>query len=71
MAVPATGPARLHRERLLARRNQRIRLVVPDAGSPGLRRQVCADSTRLDPDVEADALDWIEAVSDIDDDSTR
>jgi hypothetical protein len=46
-----------------------VRLVVPDARSQALRREVAAEVARLNPDDEKRALDWIEAVSEFDDEA--
>lgn len=39
-----------------------IRLTVPDARLPEVRRRIAEQSSRLDPKVEEDAMRWIEAV---------
>jgi hypothetical protein len=43
-----------------------IRLVVPDARSPSVRKRVAAEVARLEPRHEDDALTWTEAVSEFD-----
>lgn len=70
MAAPA--------ERMKAMREQRrrqglgeLRLFVPDAGSPAVRRRVAKQVAGLTRDGELDALKWIEAVSELKDDETR
>lgn len=40
-----------------------VRLVMPDARSPEVRRRIAEQVTRLDPADEQEALRWIEAVS--------
>jgi hypothetical protein len=40
-----------------------IRLIVPDARSPSVRRRIAAEVAALDPKKEEDAMRWIEAVS--------
>ena len=69
-----TGPA----ERMKAMRQRRralgmreLRLTAPDARSEGVRRRVAAQVARLRPQSEADALAWIEAVSEFDADGAR
>ncbi|TMJ05392.1 MAG: DUF3018 family protein [Alphaproteobacteria bacterium] len=51
------------RQRRPARGLREVRLVVPDARSPAVRRRVARAVARLDPERERDALQWIEAVS--------
>ena len=48
-----------------------FRLVVPDARSEAVRKRIAAQVAKLDPDSEHDALLWIEAVSEFDDDQPR
>ncbi len=48
-----------------------VRLIVPDARSEIVRRRVAASVARLDPEAEREALAWIEAVSEFDNDETR
>ncbi|MBV9553399.1 MAG: hypothetical protein JO032_11465 [Alphaproteobacteria bacterium] len=38
-------------------------MVVPDARSAEVRTRIAAQAARLNPESEADALRWIEAVS--------
>jgi hypothetical protein len=65
-----TGPAK--RTKTLRQRGLReLRLVVPDARSPAVRRRVAKQVAALDPDRECDALKWIEAVSVFDADAAR
>jgi hypothetical protein len=70
MAAPA--------ERMKAMRQRRrrqglreLRLVVPDARSPTVRRRIAAQVAKLNPQSERDALLWIEAVSEFDADQPR
>ena len=65
MAAPA--------ERMKAMRNRRrrdglreLRLFVPDARTDAIRRRVALEVSRLRPEAEREALDWIEAVSEFD-----
>lgn len=48
-----------------------IRLIVPDARSKAVRDEVAAQVARLDPRHEDDAVAWIEAVSEFDNDPER
>lgn len=48
-----------------------IRVVVADARSAAVRRRIARQSARLSPADENDALRWIEAVSEFDDDAVR
>jgi hypothetical protein len=61
------------RERRRERGLRELRLIVPDPRSEKVRRRVADAVARLDPDSERDAMLWIEAVSefDNDDDDTR
>jgi len=43
-----------------------VRLVLPDARLDATRRRIAAQVARLDPAAEEDAMRWIEAVSDFD-----
>jgi Antitoxin MazE-like len=64
-----TGPAK--RTKTMRQRGLReLRLVVPDARSPAVRRRVAKQVAKLDRDHELDALKWIESVSEYDGDST-
>jgi hypothetical protein len=59
------------RERRQARGLRELRLIVPDARSAEVRRRVAEQVARLDPEHEREALLWIEAVADFDDDPPR
>jgi hypothetical protein len=70
MAAPA--------ERMRALRESRrrqglreLRLIVPDARSPAVRRRLAKEVAAFSQANEKDALDWIEAVYMLDDDETR
>jgi hypothetical protein len=54
------------RERRRALGLRELRLLIPDARSPSVRRRIAAQVERLNPCDEADALNWIETVSDFD-----
>jgi hypothetical protein len=64
-----TAPAermKMMRDRRRARGLREVRLVVPDARSQTVRQRVAIEVAGLDPDGERTALDWIEAVSELD-----
>jgi hypothetical protein len=48
-----------------------VRLVVPDARSEAIRRRVSNQVARLSAADEREALDWIESVSEFDNDAPR
>lgn len=58
-----------NRQRSAGRRE--VRIVLPDARLALVHERVAASVANLDPQDEDDALRWIEAVSDFDDDSSR
>ena len=67
--VTPVSPAERMRAMRLRRRGlaeREIRLTVPDARSDAVRARIADAVARLDPAGEADALAWIEAVSDFD-----
>jgi hypothetical protein len=59
------------RERRGARGLREVRLIIPDARLPSVRRRIAAQVARLDPESEREALDWIESVSEFDADPSR
>ncbi|MCC7047908.1 MAG: hypothetical protein IT562_14440 [Alphaproteobacteria bacterium] len=59
------------RDRRKAGGRRELRLVVPDARIRSVRRRIAAQTARLDPAQEREALSWIEAVSAFDDDGRR
>jgi hypothetical protein len=64
-----TAPAermKAMRERRRRRGLRELRLVVPNPRLQSVRRRVAAQVLRLDPPVEADALGWIEQISEFD-----
>jgi len=67
MAEPAER-MKMMRQRRQMRGLRELRLVVPDARSEEVRRRVAAAVARLNPENERDALRWIEAVSEFDND---
>lgn len=70
MAAPAERmKAMRHRRRTVGLRE--IRLVVPDARSETIRRRISEQVARLNAADERDALDWIESVSEFDNDAAR
>jgi hypothetical protein len=48
-----------------------VRLLVPDARSETVRRRIAEQVARLNAADEREALDWIEAVSEFDNDAAR
>ena len=60
---------RIRREQLRKLGLRELRLVVPDPRSEIVRRRVAAAVASLSADNERDALRWIEAVSEFDDDA--
>jgi hypothetical protein len=57
------------RRRQLAYRE--VRLSIPDARAEAVRRRVAEQVSQLSQQSEAEALAWIEAVSEFDVDATR
>jgi len=51
------------RERRRAKGLREVRLVVPDARDPAVRARVAEEVRKLNPEHEAEAMRWIEAVS--------
>jgi len=68
MAEPAER-MRAMRQRRRARGLRELRLVVPDARSKAVRRRIAAQVAHLDREDEEEALKWIEAVSEFDNDA--
>jgi hypothetical protein len=65
-------------ERMKAMRDRRrvqgyreLRLMLPDARSEDVRRRVAEQVASLNPKSEAEAMAWIEAVSEFDTDGAR
>ena len=54
------------RERRRAQGLRELRMFIPDARSPAVRRRVAREVARLNRAAETDALRWIEAVSEFD-----
>ena len=65
MSEPAERMRQM-RERRLKRGLRELRLVVSDSRLPSVRRRVADQVARLIPSREAEALSWIEAVSEFD-----
>jgi hypothetical protein len=57
------------REQRHLRGLRELRLVVPDARSAAVRRRIAEQVARLDRGDEEEALTWIEAVSEFDNDA--
>ena len=70
MATPAERMRKL-REQRRAQDLRELRLLVPDARSPTVRRRVAEQVGRLARDSEGDTLTWIEAVAEFDADKAR
>jgi hypothetical protein len=62
MAEPAQRMKAM-RERRRAKGLREVRLVVPDARDPAVRARVAEEVRNLNPEHEAEAMRWIEAVS--------
>jgi hypothetical protein len=69
MAEPAER-MKMMRERRRLRGLRELRLLVPDARSAAVRRQVAQQVARLDHKDEEEAMAWIEAVSEFDNDAS-
>ena len=70
MAEPAER-MRMMRARRQEQGLRELRLIVPDARSPTVRKRIAAQVAKLNPNDEQDALLWIEAVSEFDADEPR
>ena len=68
MAVPAQRMKAM-RDRRRSRGLRELRLVVPDARSEIIQHRVAHQVARLNAEDERRALDWIEAVSEFDNDA--
>lgn len=68
MAAPAERMKAM-RERRRTRGLRELRLVVPDPHSEAVRQRIAEQVARLDPEDEEEALKWIEAVSEFDNDA--
>ena len=62
----AADRMRAMRERRRARGLRELRLIVPDARSQTVRRRIAKEVAGLDREDELDAMRWIEAVSEFD-----
>lgn len=72
MDLPMAEPAermKMMRERRRAHGLRELRLVVPDARSAAVRREIAEQSSRLNREDEEEAMRWIEAVSEFDNDA--
>jgi Protein of unknown function (DUF3018) len=67
MAEPAER-MKMMRARRRRQGLRELRMVVPDTRSEAVRNRIAAQVAKLNPDSEADALLWIEAVSEFDTD---
>ena len=71
MSASAAERMRALRERRRSRAEREIRITVPDARSQIVRTRVAQSVSGLDPALEAEALAWIEAVAELDEDHAR
>ena len=60
---------KMTRERRRLRGLRELRLVVLDSRSPAVRREIAEQVARLNPKNEEEAMAWIEAVSEFDNDA--
>jgi hypothetical protein len=67
--APPIGRDQALRQRRLAQGLREVRLILPDARSFAVRGRVAEQVATLDSDHERDAMKWIEAVTNPDDDS--
>jgi hypothetical protein len=65
MAAPAERMKRM-RDRRRAQGLRELRLVVPDARAQSVQKRMAAEVAGLDPARERAAMDWVEAVSELD-----
>jgi hypothetical protein len=65
MTVPAQRMRKMRASRRIQNLRE-VRLAVPDARQPSVRRRIAAQVARLGRRTEDDALDWIAAVSEFD-----
>lgn len=70
MPAPAER-MKMMRERRRLRGVREVRLVVPDARSPRVRRRVAVQVALLREADESDALNWIESASEFDNPGVR
>ena len=68
MSTSAAERMRALRERRRSRAEREIRITVPDARAEVVRTRVALSVSRLDPAAEAEALAWIEAVAEFEED---
>jgi antidote-toxin recognition MazE-like antitoxin len=64
--VEASERMKAMRERRRAQGMRELRLIVPDARSPIVRRRIARQVAKLDPSAEREAMRWIEAVAEFD-----
>ena len=70
MAAPAER-MKVMRDRRRRAGFREIRLILPDSRSKAVRDRLASQVANLNPDVEREALLWIQAVSEFDDDESR
>ena len=69
--LPAAERMKAMRERRRGGGLREVRLCLPDARLPTVRERVAAGVAALGATSEAEALDWIEQVSEFDGDEAR
>ena len=70
MAAPAER-MKIMRDRRREAGLREIRMILPDARSDAVRARIAAQVAKLNPAAEQEALAWIEAVSEFDNDEPR
>jgi len=70
VAAPAER-MKVMRERRRHAGLREVRLTLLDARSEAVRARIAAQVANLDPEVEREALEWIETVSEFDNDEPR
>ncbi len=70
MATSGGERVRNSRNRLRRSGRRKMRMTLPDARLPSVRKRVAWSVASLDAQEELDALSWIEAVSEFDGHST-
>jgi hypothetical protein len=70
MTAPAERMKQM-RQRQQSRGLRELRLIVPDARSAAVRQRIAAQVASLSYASEGEALAWIEAISEFDDNGAR
>jgi hypothetical protein len=69
--VASAKRMKMIRERRRAQGFRELRLIVPDARSAAIRQRILAQVSNLNARSEDEALSWIEAASEFDNDASR